>query len=389
MRILLLAPHPFFQERGTPISVELMLRVWAARGDTVHLLTFHEGRDVEHHGLTLHRIPAPPLVRGIRPGFSWKKVVCDLWMLPHAFQLCSRFRPDVVHAGEESVFMARLLQLRFGVPYVYDMDSVLSDQMGDKFAVFRWLAPLLRAMERWAVRPATLVLTVCPALVHAARDLGARRVAELRDVSLLDIMNDPNPAALDDCPLRGFRFLYIGNFERYQGVRLLVDAFERAARQNPEIRLILVGGAPAHVDAMRRHVAEAGLADRVWLAGPRPLKDLAAVMAKADVLVSPRLLGDNTPLKIYSYLDSGKPVLATNLPTHTDVLPEGVALLAAPDPAALSEAMLRLAGDPELCRELGEEGRAFARRHHSFATFHERFAQIYRELDHAVDRKAR
>ena len=43
----------------------------------------------------------------------------------------------------------------------------------------------------------------------------------------------------------------------------------------------------------------------------------------ADVLVSPRLKGLNTPMKIYSYLDSGSAVLATRLRTHTQVLDDG------------------------------------------------------------------
>ena len=50
-----------------------------------------------------------------------------------------------------------------------------------------------------------------------------------------------------------------------------------------------------------------------------------------DILVSPRIRGTNTPLKIYSYLRSGKPIVATDLLTHTQVLSPDVARLVAPD----------------------------------------------------------
>ncbi|MCX7007397.1 MAG: hypothetical protein NTY53_09155 [Kiritimatiellaeota bacterium] len=65
MRILLIAPQPFYQERGTPIAVDLLLRVLSERGDEVHVATFHEGADVVYPGVTLHRIPPPPLARGV------------------------------------------------------------------------------------------------------------------------------------------------------------------------------------------------------------------------------------------------------------------------------------------------------------------------------------
>ncbi len=79
MRILQLAPHPFFQERGTPIDVLQVLRVLVERPDTtVDLLVYHEGDDVDLPNLTIYRTPALPLTRGIRPGFSFKKLICNI-----------------------------------------------------------------------------------------------------------------------------------------------------------------------------------------------------------------------------------------------------------------------------------------------------------------------
>ena len=63
---------------------------------------------------------------------------------------------------------------------------------------------------------------------------------------------------------------------------------------------------------------------------------VARLLGEADVLVSPRLKGLNTPMKIYSYLDSGTAVLATRLRTHTQVLDDRTAYLVDP----VSEARL-------------------------------------------------
>ena len=81
MNILVLSPQPFFQARGTPIAVRLVLEFLSSRGHRVDVLTYHEGSDVEIPNCRILRIPRIPGVRNIRPGFSFKKILCDLVML--------------------------------------------------------------------------------------------------------------------------------------------------------------------------------------------------------------------------------------------------------------------------------------------------------------------
>jgi len=89
------------------------------------------------------------------------------------------------------------------------------------------------------------------------------------------------------------------------------------------------------------------------------VKSLGAYLRQADVLVSPRLQGQNTPMKIYSYLDSGRPVVATRIPTHTQVLDDEIAQLVAPTPEAMAEGIIALLRDP--ARRVAIAGRAKAR----------------------------
>ena len=67
----------------------------------------------------------------------------------------------------------------------------------------------------------------------------------------------------------------------------------------------------------------------VVFTGQQPAREIPGFVRPRDVLVSPRIRGTNTPLKIYSYLRSGKPIVATNLLTHTQVLTPEVARLVA------------------------------------------------------------
>jgi glycosyltransferase involved in cell wall biosynthesis len=346
MRILVLAPHPFFQQRGTPIAVKELLEFLSAEGHQTDVLTYHEGDDVSIPNCRIVRIPRVPGVRGVRPGFSFKKLICDLFMAKKLLSMLREERYDLIHAVEESVFMASAAQRLFGIPFVYDMDSALSEQMLEKHAALAPMRNWFQRVEEGAVRASLGVLAVCPALEKKARNHAQDKlVACVEDSTLLR----PHPAEVERLrsdfgpayPL----FLYVGNLERYQGVDLLLEGFAEALGAIPSARLAVIGGDEGDINRYQQRVKDLGLLEKVQFLGPRPLADLGGYLSQADVLVSPRLMGNNTPMKIYSYLDSGVPILATRLPTHTQVLDDSIACLAPPHPVEFGKAMAQLALD--------------------------------------------
>jgi glycosyltransferase involved in cell wall biosynthesis len=382
MRILLLAPHPFFQPRGTPIAERMLLQVLAAAGHEVEVLTFPEGDDPGVPGCRVHRAAAPRWARGVRPGFSPKKLVCDAGMLWKALRLIRRRRYDLVHAVEESAFMALLGKWLFGVPYVYDMDSGLAGQMVDRFPALGRARGLLDFCERRAVRGSCGTLAVCGSLEDQARAFHpAGLVARLEDVSLLAGSGDEGEGAPLDLhppewagdPL----VLYAGNLQVYQGIDLLLGGFVRTLAEVPAAKLIVVGGTPEEIAHYRQEAVCLGAAAAVHFAGPRSVESLGRCLRQATVLVSPRTQGTNTPMKIYSYLDSGVPLVATRLPTHTQVLDDEVALLVEPDPAALGRGVARLLGDRDLRERLAAGARQLAQREFTPEAFRRKLLGFY------------
>lgn len=387
MKVLLLAPQPFYQERGTPIAVDLLLRVLSARGEQVDLLTYFEGADLRYPNVRIHRIPRPPFVRRVGPGPSLKKVLCDLVLFVSALRLAARERHDVVHAVEESVFIALVINRCLGIPYVYDMDSSLPDQILDKYPAARPLMRPLRAAEASAIRGAEAVVPVCDALADQARRHEPRHLAVLRDISLLSVGGAPVAAPVDlerELGMRRPLVMYVGNLERYQGIDLLLQSFAIARRQVPEASLVVIGGDPAGVARYQAMARQLGLDGAVRFAGPRPVAGLAGYLAAADVLVSPRLQGGNTPMKVYSYLDSGTAVLATDLPTHTQVLTAEVAMLRPAQPDALAEGLVRLLRDPGLRQRLGQAARRLVRERHSYDAFRATVNALYDGLSRTI-----
>jgi glycosyltransferase involved in cell wall biosynthesis len=311
---------------------------------------------------------------------------------------------DLVHATEEGVFLAHWLCRRHKIPFVYDMDSSMSHQILDRH---RWLAglrPLLESAEARAMRAAVAVVPVCEALAEVARRHGVNDPFVLKDVSLVggfDLTSgngasrrpatpqeQTRPPVIDirDQPAWRDRtiVMYIGNLEPYQGIDLLLESFRLVRSENASAGLVVVGGVPADVERYRRRAAELGIGDATRFLGQQPVAHVDAYMKQADLLVSPRIHGQNTPMKVYSYLDSGVAVLVTDLPTHTQVVDRSISGLAAPDPQPFAQEMLALLASPERRAELAARARAMIRREHSYEVFRCRVHELYDRLERRI-----
>jgi len=382
MRILLLAPHPFYQERGTPIAVDMLLRVLSAEGHVVDVCTFPEGEARYYKDVTIYRARPWGRPANIGPGFSFKKLYTDLFIVRLAAGLCREYRYDVVHAIEEAGFLGWYLKRRYRLPYVYDMDSVLSDQLVDSRP---WLAPLrgmLEGLENKVVVRACVVAPMCQAIADRVSRLGHSDVVVLKDVSLIPDQPHKEDQVEDlraTLNIAGPMAMYIGNLESYQGIDLLIHGFQRALR-DVDANLVIIGGKPDHVSFYQQQARTLGIAERVHLIGPRPVSSIGAYLSQADVLVSPRTQGNNTPMKVYSYLHSGVALLATALPTHTQVLDDDIAELAAPDAESFGGALARLLADPQWRAAKGRRAAEYAGAEHSFERFQDSVVHLYRRV---------
>lgn len=387
MRILLLFPHPFFKLRGSPIAERALLRVLAERGYELHVLTYPYGEDPDVPNCTVHRTVRIPGVKLMPPGLSGRKLLYDGLMAVRALRLARRLRPDVIHAVEEAVFIALGVGAVTRTPVVYDMDSSLPEQLIDAHPTLRPFERPLRAMERLAIRRSDAVLVMSRYLEELARNSDPEKlVGRVEDMSLLGDSNGRGERLRDltgrDAPV----VLYVGNLAEYQGVDLLLEGFAEARRRGADAQLVVIGGSSdRRIDEQRRRARDLGIDPFVHFLGPRPLSQLGWYLRQADVLVSPRKSGKNTPQKIYSYMESGRPVLATRMRTHTQVLGDETACLVDPEPKALGEGLVRLLRDEALRRRLGRAARERARRRYGPEAFQAKLLGFYRALEAAID----
>jgi glycosyltransferase involved in cell wall biosynthesis len=379
VRILMIAPEPFFEPRGTPFSQYHRIRALTALGHQVDLVTYPFGQDVTMAGLRVFRCARPPFVRRVRIGPSFAKLALDVVLAFSVVRRAVAGRYDVVHSHEEGGAIGAALAAVLRVPHLYDMHSSLPQQLTNfGFSRSHFMAAAFRAVERFMIRRSRVVVVICPSLQETVRtiDPAARTVLIENAPGSAEERATPDDArvirrslGLDAAtPVA----LYTGTFEAYQGLELLFDAMALVRRQRPDIRLVLAGGKPPQIAAARARASASGIEEVVIFAGERPAIEIPAFLLACDVLVSPRCRGTNTPLKIYQYLRSGKPIVATRLVTHTQVLSDDTAILTDATPQAFAAGILDAVADRNRAEEIGRRAAHLAATKYSYEAYLEK-----------------
>jgi glycosyltransferase involved in cell wall biosynthesis len=383
MNILFIAPNPFYQERGTPIAIKLVLETLCEAGHHVDLITYHEGQNIEMPGLTIFRILKIPMVKNIPVGFSLKKVICDIFL---SFLLIKRLRKKnyhIVHAVEASVFPAIIANSFVKKKLVYDMDSSIIDQLLEKWSFLKIFEVMLYKFEKFAVRYSHAVFAICDELekrVHSYYP--EKRVFLIEDAPLVSLTN--TSCSIENLrvsySINGYLALYVGNLEHYQGIDLMIKSI---ALTDPDLNvsLIIVGGTEKKINEYKKLSEKLGVFDRVHFTGHKPVENLTGYLEQADILVSPRKTGNNTPLKIYSYLAAGKAILATDIRSHTQVLNSSCALLVAPEENAIAKGLNQLLRDHKLMKSLSEASKNLAEKTYSLREFRRKVLDAYVEIE--------
>ena len=380
MRVLFLAPQPFYEVRGTPLAVAALVRTLGELGHEVDLLTFPQGDLWSAPGVR-HFRSARLIGSRIRPGFSVAKMLQDIPFTWKAVGLARSGVYDVVHAVEESAILVAAF-LPQGVKFVVDMDSDLGEQLShSKSMLARLLGPLARRLHARALGRADLAVVINAHLEASVRsvrgDLPVHRLPDPPLVSTLTDVDEEEGRALrleldlGDAPVA----LYTGNFEAYQGVELMAHA----AALSERAVFIFVGGEAEDIVSLQARLGP-GSRSRCRFVGKQTPDRLPRWMALADVLVSPRTLGGNTPFKIYTYLASGKPIVATRLDTHIQVLSEDTAFLVEPTVVALAQGIDAAIADPAERTRRAAGGRALLERDFSIVRYQEKVKAAYESL---------
>ena len=169
----------------------------------------------------------------------------------------------------------------------------------------------------------------------------------------------PGPRAVPEIPT----FVCVASLREYKGHAVLLDALGLLRARGSNLKVVLVGDGELRA-ALEARIAREGLGDRVELRGALPHQEIPAVLRAATAMVLPSVTSrdgqmEGIPVALMEAMAAGVPVVATRLSGIPELVRDGETGLLVPerDPAALAEAMERLAMDPALGARLADEAR--------------------------------
>lgn len=366
LRILMLASVPFFSHRGTPISIRLRLEDLSKLGHEVDLVTYPVGQNVELPGLRILRTINIPSVREVPVGPSFKKLVLNILIFFKALGLLISNRYDLIHTHEECSYFGTVFSKIFRVRHLYDFHSSLPQAMKNfGYEKHRRLISVLEYFEKHVLRSCSGVITISKDLSRYIENINNKIpsviIENFKSYDFKPKDNKPSESYnLFKSELNGHKVvLYSGTFEHYQGLGLLLDAAELLIKTHNNTIFVLAGGRKNQIDNLKTSADRRGMTDYFHFTGNLEFDELVNYMHGADLLISTRVIGNNPPLKIYDYLGVGKPIVATNISAHTQILNDNIAVLVEAEPKAIAKGITSILDDESYAQELAKNSKEF------------------------------
>jgi len=396
LKVLAIAPTPFFGDYGCHVRIVEEVTALARRGIETSIATYPFGRDVP--GMRVRRGARFLGRHRVDPGSSFRKFPMDAALAGVAFGVAAQERPALIHGHlHEGALIGWAVARARRVPLVFDFQGSLTSEMVDHgFLTPGGLSyPTLRAIEGWIVKRADAIVTStrngadvlmrefgCPAEritlvadavdVHRFRplaDLAAEDGHLARIASLRQQLGIP-----DGRPV----VAYLGLLAEYQGITHLLRAAQSLVQRGVDAHF-LVMGFPG--EARYRRMAEGlGLAGRVTFTGAVRYEDAPTYLALGDVAVSPKLSQTEGNGKLLNYIAMGLPTVAFDTPVNREILNDLGVYAPFGDWSALATEIEGVLNDPAAARERGRALRAKAVSEHNWETSAERLIQVYRRL---------
>ncbi len=303
-----------------------------------------------------------------------------LWGTQWLWRLIRRENVALVHSNTSAVLCGAYAAALANRPHVWHVHEIIERP----YSVRRFLSHHFNHYTDWVV-----------AISNAVRDQ-IRVDTEAVD-SRLTVIPDAvdtekfNPAVSGQAVRREWGitpdqllFGVVGRVHYWKGQDVFIEAAAEVAAAVPKARFVVVGdvvpGSEHFLEPLKTRVQELGLAERFIWAGYR--QDTPEVMAALDALVLPSTLPEPFGMVLLEAMATGQPVIASAHGGPLEIIvAEETGLFFQPGSAPhLAQAMIRLAENPELRRQLGRGGKKRAEQQYSFAAHVTAFEMLYESI---------
>lgn len=384
LRVLVIAPTPFFGDRGCHVRIYEEVHALIARGIEAHVVTYPTGRDLE--GLRITRARPWFGIEAGTLGPTWGRPLLDLAVLDACRRVVREFKPHLVHGHlHEGIAIGAVVRALCRVPLIADLQGSLTEELTDHGVIARrgMLRGLTLRAERWLVRrPDRLVTSSSYGAALLARlGVDEKHVTPLPDGVDVGVFRPGSPDAelVGRLGLGGKRVIvFLGVLTEYQGVDLLLDAVPAVIRQRPDAHF-LVMGYPNDVH-YRRVAAGRGIEQAVTFTGRVPYEQAPRWLNLGEMAVSPKCSLTEANGKLLNYMACGCPVVASDTPVNREVLGEAGVYATVGDANSLAARLVEMLADPDGARARGAALRMRAEGMFAWPVIIERLEALYRAV---------
>ena len=384
LRVLMIAPTPYFSDRGCHVRIYEEALALTKLGHEVCIVTYHLGRDMP--GVRVVRIPPVSWYGKLEAGPSWHKPYLDILLLWKALLELRFFRPHLIHAHlHEGALIGSVLKCIFRIPLLFDYQGSLSGESLNHgfFREGSLLLKLFKGMEYFIDRRADLIVTSSDCgREELVREWG---IAPEKVVNLIDGVDTDvfcpcsrsearrELGISDDVRL----VVYLGLFNHYQGVDLLLDVIGRVKGAAPDVRFLLMGFPDAEY---RRKAREMGIDDIITFTGRVPYDRAPLYLSAGDLAVSPKLTLTEANGKLFNYMACGLPTVVFDNQINREILGgEGIYVEHGNAPQ-MADTIIATLYDDERMISLSKQVRERAITIHSWNARSRQLESVYRML---------
>ncbi len=384
LRVLMIAPTPYFSDRGCHVRIYEEARALTKFGHEVCIVTYHLGRDMP--GIRVVRTAHVPWYNKLDAGPSWHKPFLDLLLLWKVLAEARSFHPHLIHAHlHEGALIGSLLKYILQIPLLFDYQGSLSGESLNH-GFFRDTSLLMRffkALEGFIDRRADLIITSSD---KGRQELTCEwKIAPEKVINLIDGVDTEifRPHSQSDArrelgiPEEVKLVVFLGLFNRYQGVDLLLDAIAIVKAASPDVRFLLMGFPDTEY---RRKAGEMGIDDSITFTGRVDYARAPFFLSAGDLAVSPKLAQTEANGKLFNYMACGLPTVVFDSQINREILGDDGIYVEYGNTALLAETIVATIHNSEILSDLSQRLRERAVNMHSWDVRSEQLEDVYRSL---------
>jgi len=384
----MVAPTPFFADRGCHVRIYGEARILQEMGNRVTIYTYHNGRDLP--GLDIRRIINIPWYRKLEAGPSYHKFYLDILLLMKLLRNGIYEKPDIVHAHlHEGAFLGSVVAKLKNIPLVFDFQGSLSGEIAEHYFLKEKSALfcLFKRVEKLIDNSAdAIIISSLDSIELLEKEFGVSR-----DKFYLVEDGVDTEGFKPDCHDKSKRrrelslpdngkeiVIYQGLLNRYQGIDHLLEAIPLLLKKNKKVHFLILGY--PDVDKYRDMAKERGIEDFVTFTGRVNYEETIKYLSLADIAVSPKLSTTEWNGKLLYYMAAELPVVVFNTRVNREILGDLGIYAKLGDSTSFAEKIESLLLQKELRRSLGKKLRERVSRKYSWRSAGERITKIYKEL---------